>query len=122
MNEMVLLPKAVCSNQRYRLLIFIKVQIFCVLLFRGLRFFRNAKYGVPMPVHLYGQLAQHETGRDLLFKSGEVRRLLDMLRNWPLLTDAYEICELKGALYALGHIVTAVDYGRYLHYLNNFKF
>ncbi|VDK81272.1 unnamed protein product [Litomosoides sigmodontis] len=66
---------------------------------------RIAKLGVPMPVHLYGQLAQHDTGRELLLQSNEVNRLLDVLRDSPLPTDTHHVSKLKGTLYALGHIV-----------------
>ncbi|VBB31327.1 unnamed protein product [Acanthocheilonema viteae] len=70
---------------------------------------RIAKFGVPMPVHLYGQLALHDTGRELLLKSNEVDRLLDILRDSPLPTDTCQTSELKGALYALGHIVANLN-------------
>ncbi|CAG9534707.1 unnamed protein product, partial [Cercopithifilaria johnstoni] len=70
---------------------------------------RIGKLNVPMPVHLYGQLAQHDTGRELLLRSNEVNRLLDVLRNSPLPTDAYQTSKLKGALYALGHIIANVN-------------
>uniref|UniRef100_A0A915PPK8 Rapamycin-insensitive companion of mTOR domain-containing protein n=1 Tax=Setaria digitata TaxID=48799 RepID=A0A915PPK8_9BILA len=72
---------------------------------------RIAKFGVPMPVHLYGQLAQHDTGRKLLLESDEVGRLLDVLRDSPLPTDAYQISEMKGALYALGHTAAGLNPG-----------
>lgn len=71
--------------------------------------FRIAKLGVPMPVHLYGQLTQHGTGRELLLKSNEVERLLNILRDSPLPTDTYQISKIKGALYALGHIVATLN-------------
>ncbi|VDK63488.1 unnamed protein product [Onchocerca ochengi] len=70
---------------------------------------RIAKLGVSMPVHLYGQLAQHDTGRELLLKSNEVVRLLDVLRDSPLPTNTCQISKLKGALYALGHIVASLN-------------
>ncbi|VDM07049.1 unnamed protein product [Wuchereria bancrofti] len=70
---------------------------------------RVAKLGVPMPVHLYGQLVQHDTGRELLLRSNEVDRLLDVLRDSPLPTDTYQTSKLKGALYALGHIVANLN-------------
>ncbi|VDN40559.1 unnamed protein product [Gongylonema pulchrum] len=62
-----------------------------------------------MPVHLYGQLAQHETGRDILLKTGEADRLLDLLRDSPVPLDVHETSEIKSALYALGHIAAVVD-------------
>ncbi|EJD75850.1 hypothetical protein LOAG_17064 [Loa loa] len=70
---------------------------------------RTGKLGVPMPVHLYGQLAQHDTGRGLLLRSKEVERLLDVLRGSPLPADTYQTSKLKGALYALGHIVVTLN-------------
>uniref|UniRef100_A0A183EH31 RICTOR_V domain-containing protein n=1 Tax=Gongylonema pulchrum TaxID=637853 RepID=A0A183EH31_9BILA len=70
---------------------------------------RSAKFGVAMPVHLYGQLAQHETGRDILLKTGEADRLLDLLRDSPVPLDVHETSEIKSALYALGHIAAVVD-------------
>uniref|UniRef100_A0A0R3S5L2 RICTOR_V domain-containing protein n=1 Tax=Elaeophora elaphi TaxID=1147741 RepID=A0A0R3S5L2_9BILA len=70
---------------------------------------RIAKFGVLMPVHLYGQLAQHYTGRELLLRSNEVDRLLDILRDSPLPTNTFETSKLKGALYALGHIVANMN-------------
>nr|CRZ24929.1 Bm3692 [Brugia malayi] len=70
---------------------------------------RVSKLGVPMPVHLYGQLVQHDTGRELLLRSNEVDRLLDVLRDSPLPTDTYQTSKLKGALYALGHIVANLN-------------
>lgn len=71
--------------------------------------FRIAKLGVPMPVHFYGQLAQHNTGRELLLRSNEVNRMLDVLRDSPLPTDTHHVSKLKGTLYALGHIVANVN-------------
>ncbi|VDO63618.1 unnamed protein product [Onchocerca flexuosa] len=70
---------------------------------------RISKLGVPMPVHLYGQLAQHNIGRELLLKSNEVVRLLDVLRDSPLPTNTCQASKLKGALYALGHIVAILN-------------
>ncbi|VDN04638.1 unnamed protein product [Thelazia callipaeda] len=70
---------------------------------------RSAKFGVPIPVHLYGQLARHNTGRELLLSWKEVERLLNILRNSPLSENIYRKYELKSSLYALGHIVAAMN-------------
>ncbi|KAM3719454.1 Rapamycin-insensitive companion of mTOR [Dirofilaria immitis] len=70
---------------------------------------RIAKLGVPMPVHLYGQLARHDIGRELLLRSNEIERLLDILRDSPLPANPHQAFKLKGALYALGHIVAALN-------------
>lgn len=62
-----------------------------------------------MPVHLYGQLAQHDIGRELLLKSNEVNRLINVLRKSPLPADTYQKSKLKAALYALGHVVASLN-------------
>lgn len=80
--------------------------------FLSFALYRTEKFGVPMPVHLYGRLAKHGVGRDLLQKSRETERLLDILRKTQLPGDASAMRDVKGALYALGHVVAAVDYSK----------
>uniref|UniRef100_A0AC34GS28 Rapamycin-insensitive companion of mTOR domain-containing protein n=1 Tax=Panagrolaimus sp. ES5 TaxID=591445 RepID=A0AC34GS28_9BILA len=61
------------------------------------------KYGVPMPVHLFGQLSKHQIGRGLLHQSNIPAFLLKVLIESGVSTEE-EILKVKAALLSLGHI------------------
>ncbi|XP_077980982.1 rapamycin-insensitive companion of mTOR-like [Glandiceps talaboti] len=63
---------------------------------------RSRKRDVFVPVHLYGQLAQHKAGADLLDKEDIVPELSRCIR-YPD-TSPDKIMTLKAALWGLGHV------------------
>lgn len=61
-----------------------------------------------VPPHLYGQLAQHKEGLELLLESGDISSLIATV-NGQKASNTEETRELKAALWALAHFATSVD-------------
>uniref|UniRef100_A0A914Z8M0 Rapamycin-insensitive companion of mTOR domain-containing protein n=1 Tax=Panagrolaimus superbus TaxID=310955 RepID=A0A914Z8M0_9BILA len=74
------------------------------------------KYGVPMPVHLFGQLSKHQIGRGLLYQSNISSFLLKVLIESGVSTEA-EILKVKAALLSLGHIAGNLPAGYFESFL-----
>ena len=74
-------------------------------------FFSSKRFGVPLPVHLYGQFASHEYGRDWLIQTKESDRLLCILRDASANMLPAEAREVKAAIFALAHMITFLDMG-----------
>uniref|UniRef100_A0A0N5AJA8 RICTOR_V domain-containing protein n=1 Tax=Syphacia muris TaxID=451379 RepID=A0A0N5AJA8_9BILA len=72
---------------------------------------RSKKFGVFLPVHLYGQLALHETGREYLINCNEIDRLLLVLRNTPADMSFAETREVKASIFALANFVASSNIG-----------
>uniref|UniRef100_A0AC34QGB7 Rapamycin-insensitive companion of mTOR domain-containing protein n=1 Tax=Panagrolaimus sp. JU765 TaxID=591449 RepID=A0AC34QGB7_9BILA len=71
---------------------------------------RFEKFGVPMPIHLFGQLSSHSFGRSLLADLSIPIRLLKTLQEKAIEKDD-EILEVKAALLATGHIAANLPMG-----------
>ncbi|KAK7495005.1 hypothetical protein BaRGS_00013645 [Batillaria attramentaria] len=56
-----------------------------------------------LPVHLYGQLAQHEEGIEILKKEACLQEYFSTIHNQELLEDD-DITKLKAAVWAVGHV------------------
>ncbi|XP_076440459.1 rapamycin-insensitive companion of mTOR-like isoform X2 [Babylonia areolata] len=56
-----------------------------------------------LPVHLYGQLALHEEGMELLKKESCLQKYFAIIHSQELVEDA-DILKLKEALWAVGHV------------------
>ncbi|VDM24072.1 unnamed protein product [Toxocara canis] len=65
---------------------------------------KSSRQRVPLPVHFYGQMALHTTGQQILLKSGDVERLLDFLRSWPVSVEMNQLRNVKAAILALAQI------------------
>lgn len=67
-----------------------------------------------MPVHLFAQLAKHQTGRALLLQANVPAFLLKVLLESGVSTEA-EILKVKAALLSLGHIAGNLPTGQLSH-------
>lgn len=64
-----------------------------------------------LPIHLYGQMASHMKGFELLLELDEINRLLDVLRQTDICGDPNSIVLVKAAIFALAHVVFASPAG-----------
>ncbi|XP_046330991.2 rapamycin-insensitive companion of mTOR-like isoform X1 [Haliotis rufescens] len=69
---------------------------------------KRPKKDVFLPVHLYGQLCQHDDGLDLLRKEECVKEYIQHIHSLELLNDQ-DVLKLKIALWAVGHVGTSAD-------------
>lgn len=68
---------------------------------------RYEKFGVDLPIHLYGCLAMHSSGQQFLNNSGEFERLLHILREGSVTSGFAESRDVKAALFALAHFAAS---------------
>ncbi|KAL8596171.1 hypothetical protein ACOMHN_021211 [Nucella lapillus] len=61
---------------------------------------------VYLPIHLYGQLAQHEEGMEMLKKESCLQDYFAIIHSQELVEDA-DILRLKEALWAVGHVASS---------------
>jgi rapamycin-insensitive companion of mTOR len=76
---------------------------------RASRYQEQSKFvDIYVPPHLYGQLAQHKDGLEVLLDSGDVHALIQIV-NTQKCSNTEETRELKAALWALAHFATSAD-------------
>ncbi|KAE9550565.1 hypothetical protein FO519_006223 [Halicephalobus sp. NKZ332] len=71
---------------------------------------RFEKFGVPMPVHLFSQLSNHQKGRSMLVEANVPSRLFRVLIENNVVEED-EILDVKAALLSIGHIASNLPNG-----------
>ena len=78
---------------------------------------RQPRKDVYVPIHLYGQLVQHEPGFKLLEAHPCMQEYKEVIQTRPLTCDK-DVVQLKAALWAMGHASTSKWGARYLKQSN----